>query len=95
MSRYIGETAIAKKFVQMIGEPEASKRLFASTFQGKVDEFFIAAGAAYRKLGDKQPDGKTKGFGDKAYKTDQEAGNAFKDKVKNWSEVWLKPRLPV
>jgi hypothetical protein len=95
VARYVSETNIVKKIAKLLGEPEASKKLFASTFQGKIDELFLAIGVAYRKLGDKQPDGKNKGFGDKAYKTDQEAGIAFKEKAKNWSEGWLNPRLPI
>jgi hypothetical protein len=94
VARYISETTIAKKFAKLLGEPEASKKLFGSTFQGKIDDLFLAIGAAYRKTGDKQPDGKPKGFSDKGYKSDKEAGDAFKDKAKNWSEGWLNARLP-
>lgn len=94
VARYIDETNVVKKMVKLIGDPEAVKRLFGSTFQGKIDEFFDTLGAAYRKLGDKQPNGKSKGFSDKALKTDREAGKAFKDKVANWSLVWLNDRLP-
>jgi hypothetical protein len=94
VARYIEETTVTKKLVKLIGDPEASKRLFGATFKGKIDEFYEAVGAAYRKLGDKQPNGKPKGFSDKAYKTDQEAGKAFKDKAANWNLLWLNDRLP-
>jgi hypothetical protein len=94
VARYVSETNIVKKMAKLLGEPESSKRLFGSTFQGKIDDFFLAIGTAYRKLGDKQPDGKPKGFSDKGYKTDKEAGDAFKAQTKNWSEGWLNPRLP-
>lgn len=94
VARYVSETNIAKKMVKLLGDAEGPKKLFASTFQGKIDEFFLAIGEAYRKLGDKQPDGKNKGFSDKGYKIDQEAGNAFKGQAKNWMEGWLNPRLP-
>jgi hypothetical protein len=94
VARYVSETNINKKMVKLLTEPEASKKLFGSTFQGKIDDFFLSIGSSYRKLGDKQPDGKNKGFSDKGYKTDKEAGDAFKAQTKNWSEGWLNPRLP-
>ena len=94
VTRYATETDLVKKLVKLIGSPDGSKKLFGSTFQGKIDDFFLAVGVAYRKLGDKQPDGKNKGPGDKAYTTDQAAGKEFQSKVKNWSEGWLKARLP-
>lgn len=92
--RYPAPTNIVKKMMKLIGDPEASKKLFGSTFKGSIDAFFEALGAAYRKCGDKQPNGKNKGFSDKAFKTDIDAGKEFKAKAANWSEGWLNDRLP-
>jgi hypothetical protein len=92
VTRYKSETGIAKKFAKLL-DANATKRLIAATFQGKIDDFFTAVGAEARKL-PTLPNGKPKGFTEKGWTTDQQAGQAYQQNVKNWSETWLNQRLP-
>jgi len=92
VERYAPMTKLVRGLVGLVGT-EGPAKLFDATFKGDVDGFFNAVGAAYVALGAVRPDGKPKGFGDTRWDAAAAAAE-FKAQVSNWSENWLKQRLP-
>ena len=91
VDRYVTETKVVKKLVELAG-PMGPLKLYGATFSGQIKEFFDAVGQGCFDLKDKNLNTTAKSRSEKDLKA-AELAIAYSEKAKNWSLKWLEDRL--